>query len=80
MPGYEVVAWFGMLAPAGVPAAIIAKLNAEAKRSLQTPEVARRMEIEGTDVVGNSPREFAAEIKTEFDKWRDLVKKTGLKL
>jgi tripartite-type tricarboxylate transporter receptor subunit TctC len=80
VPGYDVVAWFGMLAPAGVPPAIIAKLNAEAKRALQTPEVARRMEIEGTDVVGNSPRQFAEAIKAEFAKWRDLVKKTGLKL
>jgi tripartite-type tricarboxylate transporter receptor subunit TctC len=80
VPGYEVVAWFGMFAPARVPPAIIARLNAEAKRALQTPEISRRMEIEGTDVVGNSTREFAAEVKAEFEKWRDLVKKTGLKL
>jgi tripartite-type tricarboxylate transporter receptor subunit TctC len=76
--GYDVVAWFGMFAPAHTPADIIGKLNAEAKRALQSPEVARRMEIEGTDVVGNSPREFAAEVKAEFAKWRELVKKTGM--
>jgi tripartite-type tricarboxylate transporter receptor subunit TctC len=80
VPGYEVVAWFGMLAPARVPPAIIARLSAEARRALQAPEVTRRMEIEGTDVVGNSPGQFAAEVKAEFEKWRDLVKKTGLKL
>jgi tripartite-type tricarboxylate transporter receptor subunit TctC len=79
VPGYDVVAWFGMFAPARVPPEIIANLNAEAKRALQTPQVARRMEIEGTDIVGNSPQEFAVEVKAEFEKWRDLVRKTGMK-
>jgi tripartite-type tricarboxylate transporter receptor subunit TctC len=79
VPGYDVVAWFGMFAPARVPPEIIANLNAEAKRALQTPQVAHRMEIEGTDIVGNSPQEFAVEVKAEFEKWRDLVRKTGMK-
>jgi tripartite-type tricarboxylate transporter receptor subunit TctC len=79
VPGYEVIAWFGMFAPARVPPEIIAKLNAEAKRALQTPQVSRRMEIEGTDVVGNSPQDFAVEVKAEFEKWRELVRKTGMK-
>lgn len=79
VPGYEVVAWFGMLGPTGVPRPIIDKLSAEAKRALQTPEVARRMEIEGTDIVGNSPRDFAVEVKAEFEKWREVVRKTGMK-
>jgi tripartite-type tricarboxylate transporter receptor subunit TctC len=79
VPGYEVVAWFGMFGPAGVPRQIIAKLSAEAKRALQTPEVAHRMEIEGTDVVGNSPQDFAVEVKAEFEKWREVVRKTGMK-
>jgi len=79
VPGYEVVAWFGMFAPARVPPEIVAKLNAEAKRALQTPEVTRRMEVEGTDIVGNSPQEFAGEVKAEFAKWRELVRKTGMK-
>ena len=79
VPGYEVVAWFGMFAPARTPPEIIARLNAEAKRALQSPEVTRRMEVEGTDIVGNSSREFAAEVKTEFEKWRELVRKTGMK-
>jgi tripartite-type tricarboxylate transporter receptor subunit TctC len=79
VPGYEVVAWFGMLGPTGVPRPIIDKLSAEAKRALQTPEVARRMEIEGTDIVGNSPQDFAVEVKAEFEKWRDVVRKTGMK-
>ena len=79
LPGYDVVAWFGMLAPAGTPAAIINKLQSEAKRALNTPEVMRRMEIEGTDIVGSAPADFATEVKAEYEKWRDLVKKTGMK-
>jgi tripartite-type tricarboxylate transporter receptor subunit TctC len=79
VPGYDVVAWFGMFAPARVPPEIIANLNAEAKRALQTPQVARRMEIEGTDVVGNTPKEFAVEVKAEYERWLALVRKTGIK-
>jgi tripartite-type tricarboxylate transporter receptor subunit TctC len=79
VPGYEVVAWFGMFAPAHTPREVVAKLNAEAKRALATPEVARRMEIEGTDVVVNAPPEFALQVKAEYDKWRGLVAKTGMK-
>ncbi len=79
LPGYDVVAWFGMLAPTGTPPAIINRLQAEAKRALNTPEVLRRMEIEGTDVVGNAPAEFGREVKAEYEKWRELVKKTGMK-
>ncbi len=79
VPGYDVVAWFGMFAPAHVSKDIVDKLSTEAKRALQTPEVQRRMEFEGTDVIGNTPQEFAVEVKAEFDKWRELVKKTGMK-
>ncbi|MBI4190109.1 MAG: tripartite tricarboxylate transporter substrate binding protein [Betaproteobacteria bacterium] len=79
VPGYEVVLWFGMFAPARVPPEIIAKLNAEAKRELQTPEFTRRMEIEGMDIGGNSPQDFAVEVKAEFEKWRKLVTKIGVK-
>lgn len=79
LPGYNVVAWFGMFAPAHTPREIVAKLNAEAKRALQSPEIARRMEVEGTDIVGNSAQDFAAEVQAEYAKWRELVRKTGMK-
>jgi len=79
VPGYDVVAWFGMFAPARVPKDIVDKLNSEVKRAMQSPEVLRRMEFEGTDVIANSPQEFAVEVKAEFDRWRQLVRKTGMK-
>lgn len=80
VPGYDVVGWYGLFAPARTPAEIIAKLNSEAKRKLQSPEIARRMEIEVSEVVGNSPQQFALEVKAEFEKWRELVKKRDIKL
>ena len=79
VPGYDVRGWFGMFAPAATPSAIITKLNAEAKKAFQTPEVARRMAAEGTEIVLNSPQDFAAEVKAEYQKWQALVKKTGVK-
>lgn len=77
--GYDVRGWFGMFAPAGTPPAIISMLNAEAKRAFQAPDVTRRMTAQATDIVVNSPQEFAAEVKAEFQKWRDLVRKMGKK-
>ncbi len=79
IPGYDVVAWFGMFAPAHTPMNIVSQLAAEAHKAMQTPEVLRRMDVEGTDAVGNSPQEFAQEVKVEYDKWLALVKKTGMK-
>ena len=80
VPGYEVDAWFGLFAPARVPAPIIEKLHAEAVKALRAPEVVRRMEAEATDVVGNAPREFSAQVGAEYEKWRSLVIKAGLKI
>src|SRR3954470_22485151 len=78
IPGYDVVAWFGMFAPAHTPMNIVNRLAAEAHKAMQSQEVARRMEVEGTDAVGNTPQEFAREVKVEYDKWRELVKKAGM--
>lgn len=78
VPGYEVIAWFGMFAPAKTPMAIVDKLQAETKRALHNPEVIKRMDSEGTDIIGNTPQVFATEVKAEFDKWREVVKKLGL--
>jgi tripartite-type tricarboxylate transporter receptor subunit TctC len=77
--GYEVNAWFGLFAPARVPSAIIGQLNAEARKAVLSPDVVRRMDAEGTEVVGNPSKEFAAEVRKEFDKWRALVKNAGLR-
>jgi tripartite-type tricarboxylate transporter receptor subunit TctC len=80
LPGYDLRAWFGMFAPARLPADLLGKLNAEAKRAMQAPEIVKRMNLEGAEVVGNSPQDFSAEVRAEYAKWRDLVKKAGIKL
>ncbi len=79
VPGYEVVGWYGMFAPVRIAPAIVAQLNSEAKKKLQSPEIARRMEVEVSEAVGNSPQQFAAEVKAELEKWRELVSKRGIK-
>lgn len=80
VPGYEVSAWFGLFGPAKLPAGIVEKLYKEAAKAVNEPATAARMEAGGTEVVGNPPKEFTQQAKAEFDKWRGLVRKTGLKL
>jgi tripartite-type tricarboxylate transporter receptor subunit TctC len=77
-PGYDVRAWFGMFAPARTPPDLVAKLYAEAKRAMQAPDVVKRMNAEGAEVVANPPDEFARDVRNEYAKWRELVKKLKL--
>ena len=78
VPGYDVQGWFGMFAPARTPGDIVARLNAEARRAMQAPEVVKRINADGAEVVANSPEEFAAQVRAEWTKWRDLVKRPGM--
>lgn len=80
VPGYEVSAWFALFAPAKLPTNLVEQLYREASKAVNEPATAARMEAGGTEVVGNPPREFTQQAKTEYDKWRKLVKQTGLKL
>jgi len=80
VPGYAVDAWFGLFAPARVPPRIVEKLYVEASRAVRAPELERRLQAEGADVVGNPPQEFAAQVRAEYEKWRSLVAKAGLKI
>ena len=80
VPGYDVRGWFGMFAPARVPPEIVAKLNTEAKRAFEAPDVVQRVNREGAEVVASSPEAFAKEVRTEYAKWRDLVKRQGMQL
>jgi tripartite-type tricarboxylate transporter receptor subunit TctC len=79
VPGYDMVGWFGMFAPAGTPKAIVDKLSAEAKRGLQQPEFAARAEAQGTEIVGSSPEELAKVVKAELETWRKVVANAGLR-
>jgi tripartite-type tricarboxylate transporter receptor subunit TctC len=77
--GYEVMQWYGIIAPAKVPAPIIDKLSKEIARGLHEPDVKPRLAADGSDAVGNSPAEFGAHIRSEVAKWSKLVKQLGLK-
>ena len=79
VPGYEVVGWFAMFAPAGTPIALARKLSTEAKRGLQNPEFRRRAELDGTEIVGSSPGELSQVVKAEVERWRNVVGKAGIK-
>ena len=77
VPGYEVVQWYGLLAPAGTPAPIVAQLNSEVVKALRNPEVRDRFAAEGADPVGSSPAEFREYIKSEIARWRPIVQAFG---
>ena len=79
LPGFEVTTWYGILAPAGTPRPIVARLNSELIKVMQSPEMKERLAGIGTDPVTNTPEEFAAYIKAEIAKWGDVIRKAGLK-
>ncbi|HEY1325731.1 MAG TPA: tripartite tricarboxylate transporter substrate binding protein [Casimicrobiaceae bacterium] len=79
VPGYVVAGWYGMLAPAGTPPAIVDKLDREVVRIVHLPDVAEKMAADGSEPVGSTPQQFAAHIKAEVEKWRDLIHRTGIK-
>ncbi|MEO7729078.1 MAG: tripartite tricarboxylate transporter substrate binding protein [Burkholderiales bacterium] len=78
-PGFECVGWFGWIAPARVPAEIVARLNREIVRILNLPEVHERLLGLGADPVANSPQAFAAFIKSEHEKWAQVIKQAQIR-
>jgi tripartite-type tricarboxylate transporter receptor subunit TctC len=79
LAGYNASGWYGLLVPAATPKAIIAKLNQEAVKALRHPDVVRALSSQGAEPVGNSPEAFRAFIKSEIDKWSNLVKTANMK-
>ncbi len=78
VPGYEVTVWYGMFAPAGTPAAVIAKLNQTVVRALNTPDVQRRLEENSADASPTSPGEFAAFLGAETARWGKVIREVGI--
>ncbi|MDH4148967.1 MAG: tripartite tricarboxylate transporter substrate binding protein [Betaproteobacteria bacterium] len=78
--GYEAGSWFGLLAPAGTPKAIVQKLSGETARILKLPEVNERLSALGATPVGSTPEEFAAFIRNEQAKWRKVIQQANIKL
>jgi tripartite-type tricarboxylate transporter receptor subunit TctC len=79
-PGFEALAWNGVMVPAATPKPIIARLNAEIEAILKDPEVVARMQAQGFALVGGSPEAFGALVKSETERWAPVIKKVGLKV
>jgi len=78
-PGFETSQWYGILAPAGTPEAIVRKLNAEINRILKSPEVVERLASDGSVPQGSTPEEFAKFIASEQKRWGQVVKSANIK-
>jgi tripartite-type tricarboxylate transporter receptor subunit TctC len=80
VPGYEMFAWFGVLAPAGTPQPVIDSLYKQMASTLTTPQVKERFAKLGADPVGSRPDQFGAFIQSEVAKWAKVIKAAGLKI
>ena len=80
LPGYEAIAWNGLLVPAATPADVVAKLNAELKKALDAPDVKDRFSAQGFGAAWNTREAFAKFIQSELDKWAKVVKLSGATL
>jgi len=79
-PGFEALAWNGVLVAAGTPRPIVARLNTEMNAILKEPEMRQKMQGFGFDLVGGTPEEFGALISGETAQWAPVIKKVGLKV
>jgi tripartite-type tricarboxylate transporter receptor subunit TctC len=79
-PGFEALAWNGVLVAANTPKPIIARLNAEMNAILKAPEMQQKMQGFGFDLIGGTPEDFGALISGEAAKWAPVIKKVGLKV
>jgi tripartite-type tricarboxylate transporter receptor subunit TctC len=79
VPGFAITQWYGMIAPAKTPPAIVTKISKEISRILHQPDVKEKLASDGADAVGNAPEAFGAHIKAEVAKYAKIVKLVGLK-
>jgi tripartite-type tricarboxylate transporter receptor subunit TctC len=79
LPGFEAVAWFGIVAPPKTPAAIAEKIAAAVQDALRMPDVVKRLAELSAEPMGLSPAETAAYMKQESERWAAVIKSTGVK-
>ncbi len=79
LPGYDIVAWFGMVGPAKLPAGVIARIHDEVVKTLKDPGVLERFDRLGFDAVGSTPEEFRAYVKAEAEKLGRVIRNAGMK-
>jgi tripartite-type tricarboxylate transporter receptor subunit TctC len=79
-PGFEATNWYGLLAPAGTASRVVQRLHDETVRALASPKLHDKLTGLGLEVIGNSPEDFAAAIRTEIPKWASVIKLSNIKL
>ncbi len=79
VPGFDVSVWFGVVAPAGTPQSVIAKLNAEINQILKRPEVVELFQTQGVKPIGGTPEAFSVFLRAQMTKWAKVVKESGAK-
>jgi tripartite-type tricarboxylate transporter receptor subunit TctC len=80
VPGFEVSNWIGLFGPAGMPPAIVARLNAEVQKIMHSPEIQKRLETEGAKFIPMTPEQFAMFQKAELGKWAKTIKDANIKI
>jgi tripartite-type tricarboxylate transporter receptor subunit TctC len=80
LPGFDITAWYGFLAPAGTPREIVKKIHDDAVTIIRRPDFLERLDRDGIEPVGNTPEEFAAQIRADLARWSKVVKAAGAKL
>ncbi|MBI4194167.1 MAG: tripartite tricarboxylate transporter substrate binding protein [Betaproteobacteria bacterium] len=80
VPGYEVINWFGILAPDGTPKAVVARINSELNKAIQSPELVRMLNARTAEPVGGTPENYATVIRSDFAKWAKVVKESGARV
>jgi tripartite-type tricarboxylate transporter receptor subunit TctC len=80
LPGFNITAWIGAVAPKGTPKAVVEKLNAEIGRTLKDPEFAAKISAIGIDPLGSTPDEFAVFLRKEIPRWKQIVTDAGVKI
>ena len=80
MPGYEALAWQGLMAPAGTPAAIVARLNQAVNQVLGQPAVRASLAQQGTDPLGSTPERYEAYVRQEIERWTQVARTANIVL
>jgi tripartite-type tricarboxylate transporter receptor subunit TctC len=79
LPGFDITAWYGFIGPANLPREIVNKINADSRAIIARPDFLERLAKDGIEPVGNTPEAFAAQIKTDIDRWAHIVKAANIK-
>jgi tripartite-type tricarboxylate transporter receptor subunit TctC len=80
VPGYEFTAWIGLLGPAGIPKAVVEKLNGDVQKMLKMRDVADKLKSQTLDPLIMNPEDFARRLKSDYDKYEKVIKVTGAKI